>query len=60
MVTDSPPITFKNYCTCGGYAWPMNGRQEAQPHMRWCPQREEYAAWYAARHAHTQQETGEA
>lgn len=39
--------TFKNYCTCGGYAWPMNGRPEAQPHMDWCQQREEYAAWYA-------------
>jgi hypothetical protein len=39
-------ISFDNYCTCGGYAWQMNGRPEAQPHMSWCPQREEYAAWY--------------
>ena len=42
--------TFKNYCTCGGYAWQMNGRPEAQPHMAWCPQSEEYAEWYQALH----------
>jgi hypothetical protein len=40
--------TFKNYCTCGGFAWQMNGRPESQPHMSWCPQAEEYAEWYAA------------
>lgn len=39
--------TFENYCTCGGFAWQMNGRPEAQPHMDWCPQRAEYAEWYA-------------
>jgi hypothetical protein len=38
--------TFENYCTCGGFAWQMNGRPEAQPHMTWCPQREEYARWF--------------
>jgi len=41
--------SFKNYCTCGGYAWQMNGRPEAQPHMEWCPQRQEYAEWWAAK-----------
>ena len=40
--------TFKNYCTCGGYAWTMNGRQEPQPHMAWCPQASEYGEWYRA------------
>lgn len=39
--------TFVNHCNCGGYAWEMNGRPESQPHMGWCPQRDEYAAWYA-------------
>jgi hypothetical protein len=38
--------TFKNYCTCGGYAWSMNGRDPKQPHMAWCPQFKEYAEWY--------------
>lgn len=33
-----------------GYAHTMNGRPEAQPHMDWCPQREEYAAWWAETH----------
>lgn len=42
-------ISFKNYCTCGGYAWQMNGRPESSPHMAWCPQREEYAIWFAAK-----------
>jgi hypothetical protein len=41
-----PLVTFKNYCNCGGYAWQMNGRSQARPHMDWCPQREEYNAWY--------------
>lgn len=39
-------ISFKNYCACGGFAWQMNRRPEAQPHMDWCPQREEYAEWF--------------
>lgn len=43
---DGRLISFGNYCNCGGYAWQMNGRPEAQPHMDWCPQREEYAEWY--------------
>ena len=30
--------SFKNYCNCGGYAWEMNGRNPARPHLSWCPQ----------------------
>lgn len=41
---------FKNYCNCGGFAWSMNGRSEARPHMSWCPQAEEYNEWYDAMH----------
>lgn len=37
--------SFKNYCTCGGYAWDRNGRPKEQPHMTWCPQYKEYAEW---------------
>ncbi len=40
--------TFKEYCTCGGYAWKMNGRPESHPHMDYCPQRDEYEEWYNA------------
>ena len=40
--------SFKNHCTCGGYAWRMNGRSKADPHMNYCPQREEYLDWYKA------------
>jgi hypothetical protein len=43
--------SFKNFCTCGGYAWSMNGRPEQQPHMEWCPQFYEYAEWYKAMHS---------
>lgn len=43
--------TFKHYCTCGGYAWTMNGRPEHQPHMGWCPQHDEYGEWYRAKHS---------
>ena len=39
---------FHNHCNCGGYAWTMNGRDERQPHMTWCPQAKEYAEWYLA------------
>lgn len=39
--------TFEHCCTCGGYAWTVNGRLESQPHMTWCPQFAEYAAWQA-------------
>lgn len=42
--------TFKNYCTCGGSAWNMNGRDKRRPHMAYCPQREEYNEWYDALH----------
>lgn len=40
--------SFKNTCTCGGYAWRMNGRPQEQPHMVWCPQADEYAEWFNA------------
>lgn len=40
--------TFKNYCTCGGYAWSLNGRDKDNPHLYWCPQKGEHAAWYKA------------
>ena len=38
--------TYDSYCTCGGYAWSMNGRDPKQPHMGWCPQYDEHAKWY--------------
>jgi hypothetical protein len=38
--------SFKHYCTCGGFAWTMNGRPKEQPHMAWCPQADEYAQWF--------------
>ena len=38
--------SFKNYCNCGGYAWKMNGRNPARPHLSWCPQMKEYNEWY--------------
>ncbi len=40
--------SFKNFCTCGGFAWSMNGRNPKQPHMDWCPQAAEFAEWRAA------------
>jgi len=40
--------TFKHHCTCGGYAYDMNGRNPDAPHMAWCPQLEEYAQWVRA------------
>lgn len=40
--------SFKNHCNCGGHAWQVNGRPQAQPHMDWCPQRDEYAGWWRA------------
>lgn len=42
--------TFKHYCTCGGFAHQMNGRNPATRHMDWCPQKEEYDEWYKAMH----------
>lgn len=36
------------YCTCGGYAWSMNGRDPEQPHMEWCPKFDEHATWVKA------------
>ena len=34
--------SFDNICTCGGYAWNINGRNPENPHMQWCKQIEEY------------------
>lgn len=42
--------SFKNHCNCGGFAWQLNGRPQSQPHMGWCPQRQEYAEWWRALH----------
>lgn len=38
--------TFENYCNCGGFAWSLNGRDPASPHMNWCPQYDEYQKWW--------------
>jgi hypothetical protein len=43
---------FKHYCTCGGYAWSMNGRSKHDPHLHWCPQKTEYDEWWQAMHQH--------
>jgi len=40
--------SFKHYCTCGGFAHQMNGRDPNNPHMSWCPQDEEYREYRAA------------
>lgn len=40
--------TFDAYCSCGGYAYELNGRNPRDPHTDWCPQREQYAEWVAA------------
>jgi len=47
MTTEQPKKhkSFEHYCTCGGYAYEMNGRNPEQPHMIWCPQRDEWIAW---------------
>jgi hypothetical protein len=39
---------FKHYCTCGGFAVSMNGRDERHPHLDYCPQREEFEEWRTA------------
>lgn len=41
-------IFFKDYCTCGGFALSLNGRDPARPHMSWCDQEDEYNEWYDA------------
>jgi len=48
--------SFQNYCTCGGFAFSMNGRNPKRPHMDWCPQREEYNEWYDAIHSDDKEE----
>lgn len=39
---------FDHYCTCGGFAHSMNGRDRDDPHMAWCPQRPQWLEWWAA------------
>jgi len=43
--------TFKHYCTCGGFAWTMNGRDPEHCHKAWCPQFDEYKEWWDALHS---------
>ena len=40
--------SFKNFCTCGGFAFRFNGRNPEQPHMDWCPQNLEWMEWKKA------------
>jgi hypothetical protein len=44
---ESRPISFRQYCTCGGYAWSTNNRNKESPHMPWCAQYEEWHQWAA-------------
>jgi hypothetical protein len=46
-------VAFDHYCMCGGYAHSMNGRDPANPHASWCPQKPQYDEWYAALHGET-------
>lgn len=39
--------SYKEYCTCGGYAWSMNRRNPDHPHMQWCAQYEEHEKLYS-------------
>lgn len=39
---------FDHHCTCGGYAYSMNGRDPARPHMAYCLQGKQYNEWYDA------------
>jgi len=39
---------FDHYCTCGGHAAGMNGRDPEDPHMTWCPQRPQWMEWRRA------------
>ena len=42
--------SFDHFCTCGGYAYTMNGRDPRYAHMEWCPQATQYLEWYCAMH----------
>lgn len=42
--------TYTHTCTCGGYAFSLNGRDPRRPHMEYCLQREQYNEWYDALH----------
>ncbi len=39
---------FDHYCTCGGFAFSMNGRDPDNPHMDWCPQFPQWKEWHEA------------
>lgn len=41
-------VSYKNYCTCGGFACGLNGRDPRHPHMEWCPQLAEFEEREAA------------
>jgi len=45
MIHERVVKRFRSSCTCGGYAWAMNGRNPMRPHMSWCPQYSEYNEW---------------
>jgi hypothetical protein len=40
--------SFKNYCTCGGYAGMSERAKSRHPHMNWCKQYAEWEEWKAA------------
>lgn len=40
--------SFKNYCTCGGFAGMSERAKSRHPHLEYCPQRTEWEAWKAA------------
>lgn len=50
--------SFAHYCTCGGYAWSMHCRDVRRPHLEWCPQRAEHAAWVDALGEDFDEQTG--
>ena len=47
---------FDHYCNCGGFAYTMNGRPVSNPHMIWCPQKQQYDEWYKALHSNNDDE----
>ena len=49
--------TFSHYCTCGGFAHSMNGRNPADPHMDYCKQKDEYREWYRLVHQESEQKS---
>lgn len=45
FLTDKGVVSYKEYCTCGGFAvlYPWN---VGHPHLTWCAQYEEYETLY--------------